>query len=66
MQYLYSNCYLRDTGDPGRVKGPTSSEMAVPSRATLCEAGSAKRLVTLSSYLYSCRRSTQPCLHRHC
>lgn len=37
------------------TRGPTSSRSAVPSHATLCEAGAERRLGTLSSYLYSFR-----------
>lgn len=39
-----------DSGVPQRVTGSTGSGLAVPSRATLCEAGSVTRLVILSSY----------------
>lgn len=40
--------------------GPTSSGLAVPGRAALCEASSGRRLVTLSSYLCSFRGATKP------
>lgn len=54
--------------DPGVQKGEgaAGSGLAVTRRATVREAGSVSRLVTLSSYLYSFGGSTKPRSLRHC